>query len=274
MKRCTICLVLIVISSLFLLATEEKSIQEEKKKEKEKPLHHHVVVTATRTEQPAMQVASSASIITSRHLRQKKSPTLSEALNQVVGLDVAESGGLGKGASIFIRGANSEHTLVMVDGVDTRKVKSVYDLRRRIGMVFPLPVGHSIASQKWHHFGLRLPVPESKKDASRDSKSVRCNPVYRKAKFPVIKGHDLSHAITIDMTDSRGAPPLGLQPVEVRITDPDGETNATSDYYCAENGRLTVDFTPAVNDTRGRWTVAGADLTAGLQAEAGFEVVD
>jgi phosphate transport system ATP-binding protein len=30
---------------------------------------------------------------------------------------------------------------VMIDGVDTRRVWNVYDLRRRIGMVFPLPVG-------------------------------------------------------------------------------------------------------------------------------------
>lgn len=118
MRRITISLVLIVISSLFLLATEEKSIQQEKKKEKDKRLHHHVLVTATRTEQPAMQVASSASIITGYQLQVRKSPTISAALTQVPGLDVAESGGLGKEASIFIRGANSEHTLVMVDGVE------------------------------------------------------------------------------------------------------------------------------------------------------------
>jgi phosphate transport system ATP-binding protein len=30
---------------------------------------------------------------------------------------------------------------VLVDGMDVRKVRSVYDLRRSIGMVFPLPVG-------------------------------------------------------------------------------------------------------------------------------------
>jgi phosphate transport system ATP-binding protein len=30
---------------------------------------------------------------------------------------------------------------VLIDGVDTRRVRNVYDLRRRIGMVFPLPVG-------------------------------------------------------------------------------------------------------------------------------------
>ena len=30
---------------------------------------------------------------------------------------------------------------VLIDGVYTRRVRNVYDLRRRIGMVFPLPVG-------------------------------------------------------------------------------------------------------------------------------------
>ena len=30
---------------------------------------------------------------------------------------------------------------IRIDGVETRKMRNVYDLRRRIGMVFPLPVG-------------------------------------------------------------------------------------------------------------------------------------
>ncbi len=35
----------------------------------------------------------------------------------------------------------SRKGLVLIDGEDTRKIGNVYDLRRRIGMVFPLPVG-------------------------------------------------------------------------------------------------------------------------------------
>ncbi len=113
-----VCLVFIFFSFLLLMATEDKSNQKEKEKKKVKSLHHHIMVTATRTEQPALQVASSASIITNLELQQKKITTLPAALSQVVGLDVSESGGIGKSATVFIRGANSEHTLVMIDGVE------------------------------------------------------------------------------------------------------------------------------------------------------------
>ena len=40
----------------------------------------------------------------------------------------------------FVSGTKVEGT-VRIDGENVRKVKSVYELRRRIGMVFPLPVG-------------------------------------------------------------------------------------------------------------------------------------
>ena len=30
---------------------------------------------------------------------------------------------------------------VLVDGTDVRRIRNVYSLRRRVGMVFPLPVG-------------------------------------------------------------------------------------------------------------------------------------
>ena len=40
----------------------------------------------------------------------------------------------------FVPGAKVEGT-VKIDGENVRGMKSVYELRRRIGMVFPLPVG-------------------------------------------------------------------------------------------------------------------------------------
>ena len=82
------------------------------------------------------------------------------------------------------------------------------------------------------------------------------------------------YGITVDLVDDEGNPPRGLQPLEVTITDPNGKTNASSDYYCADNGTLILDFVPAVNDARGRWTASALDLTAGLQAETSFELTD
>src|SRR4030043_83691 len=77
-----------------------------------------VVVTATRVETPIEEIASSISIIFSKEIEEKQKTTVLEALRDVQGLDVVQTGGAGSHTSIFLRGANSEHTLVMIDGVE------------------------------------------------------------------------------------------------------------------------------------------------------------
>jgi len=76
-----------------------------------------IVVTATRTEEPAGSVPSSLTVITSDEIEKKQATTVLEVLREVPGLDVVQSGGPGKESSVLIRGGNSGHTLVMIDGV-------------------------------------------------------------------------------------------------------------------------------------------------------------
>jgi vitamin B12 transporter len=76
-----------------------------------------VVVTATRIEQPVSQVGSSVTVIQGEDLRRRGVEFLPDALREVPGLTVAQNGARGKQASIFLRGANSDQTLVLVDGV-------------------------------------------------------------------------------------------------------------------------------------------------------------
>ena len=82
------------------------------------PPQHQVIVTATRIETPAREVASSVTVITGADLDRTKAATVLEALRDVAGLAAVANGGPGSAASIFIRGANSEHILVMLDGVE------------------------------------------------------------------------------------------------------------------------------------------------------------
>lgn len=79
---------------------------------------HQVVVTATRIETPAREVASSVTVIAGADLDRTKAMTVLEALRDVAGLAAIANGGPGSAASIFLRGANSEHVLVMLDGVE------------------------------------------------------------------------------------------------------------------------------------------------------------
>ncbi len=74
-----------------------------------------VVVSATKIEAPVEEVASSVTVITEKDINKKQARSIADALKDVPALDVVETGGY---ISIFIRGANSEHTLILIDGVE------------------------------------------------------------------------------------------------------------------------------------------------------------
>src|SRR5262245_36318138 len=76
------------------------------------------VVTATRTETPASHIGSSVTVISAEELKINQYEWIYEALRQVPGVDVVRNGGFGGVTSVFIRGANSNHTLALVDGIE------------------------------------------------------------------------------------------------------------------------------------------------------------
>lgn len=92
--------------------------QEASEEKREAVAHHQIVVMATRLETSAREVGSSLTIITAEALDRTKKTTLTEILEGVVGAALVQNGGPGGAASLFIRGANSEHTLFLIDGVE------------------------------------------------------------------------------------------------------------------------------------------------------------
>jgi vitamin B12 transporter len=80
-----------------------------------------VVVTATKTETPHERLGASVTVVTEDEIREKSYTTLEEVLRHVPGVDIQRSGGLGKTASLRIRGAGAQQVQVMVDGM---RVKS------------------------------------------------------------------------------------------------------------------------------------------------------
>ena len=76
-----------------------------------------IVVTATRTEVHRSQIPSLVKIITDREIEERHVASVSDLLRDVAGLDVIQYGGPGQITSVFIRGAESKHTLVLIDGV-------------------------------------------------------------------------------------------------------------------------------------------------------------
>jgi len=84
----------------------------------ERQSKYETVVTATRTETPSSHIGSAVTVISGEELTTGQYLWLSEALRQVPGVDVVRSGSYGAVTSVFIRGANSNHTLALVDGVE------------------------------------------------------------------------------------------------------------------------------------------------------------
>ncbi|MBK7299880.1 MAG: TonB-dependent receptor [Moraxellaceae bacterium] len=75
------------------------------------------VVTATRTTQTIDNTLASVQVISQEQLAQHPSQDLGEILRFATGIDVARLGGFGGQTSIFTRGTESNHTLVLIDGV-------------------------------------------------------------------------------------------------------------------------------------------------------------
>ena len=77
-----------------------------------------LVVTATRLATPRGELASSVTVITAEDIQRKQYRSVPQALRSVPGLHVVQTGGPGQQTSVFMRGANSNHTLVLIDGIE------------------------------------------------------------------------------------------------------------------------------------------------------------
>lgn len=76
-----------------------------------------IVVTATRTEIATSQVGSSISVLTAEEIEERQYSFTLDALRAIPGITVSQNGPFGGAASVRIRGASSDQTLVLIDGV-------------------------------------------------------------------------------------------------------------------------------------------------------------
>ncbi|MGH8820807.1 MAG: TonB-dependent receptor domain-containing protein [Rhodoferax sp.] len=86
------------------------------------PSLQETVVTASRIEQSVQDALPATTLITRADIDRAQTPDLLTLLSTVAGVQIAQTGGMGSSSSIFIRGANANHTLVLVDGVPINNV--------------------------------------------------------------------------------------------------------------------------------------------------------
>jgi vitamin B12 transporter len=77
-----------------------------------------IVVSATRIETPVNEIGSSVTVITDKEIERDQKRTLPDVLRTVPGLNIVQTGGPGGKTSVFMRGTNSNHTKVLIDGID------------------------------------------------------------------------------------------------------------------------------------------------------------
>ncbi len=77
-----------------------------------------LVVTANRRANELRNVGSSITVITAEDIANRQAFSVSDLLTSVPGVDVLRTGGLGQTSTVFVRGAGSDQTLVLIDGVE------------------------------------------------------------------------------------------------------------------------------------------------------------
>jgi len=76
-----------------------------------------IIVTATRTEIPLSDAIVPVTVITREDIELSLATDLAEILRFQAGIDIGRNGGPGQATSVFMRGTESNHTLVLMDGV-------------------------------------------------------------------------------------------------------------------------------------------------------------
>lgn len=76
-----------------------------------------VVVTASRTAETADETLASVTVITREDIERTQALSVEEVLRGLAGISIANNGGLGKNTSLFLRGTESDHVLVLIDGI-------------------------------------------------------------------------------------------------------------------------------------------------------------
>lgn len=81
------------------------------------PVSENIVVSASLAPETEPAVSAPVTVITRQQIEKSGKTTVLELLREVPGVDIVQIGGPGKVASVFLRGANSTQTLLLIDGV-------------------------------------------------------------------------------------------------------------------------------------------------------------
>ena len=76
-----------------------------------------IAVTANRNALPVKETLASVTVLTRADIEKSQAPDLVDLLARQAGIDMTRTGGPGSQNSLFLRGSNSNHALVLIDGI-------------------------------------------------------------------------------------------------------------------------------------------------------------
>ena len=81
------------------------------------PISDTIVVTATRSPEALARIGQSVTVLDAADLRTRQTQAVADLLRTTPGVTIARNGPLGGITSVFIRGAESDQTVALIDGV-------------------------------------------------------------------------------------------------------------------------------------------------------------
>ncbi len=91
------------------------------------PVREEIVVTATRTEVPTSQLGANTSVLDSAEIEDRQTVSAVDLLRGLPAATVTRLGGLGTTSTLFVRGGESDHNKVFLDGVPLNEPGGFFD---------------------------------------------------------------------------------------------------------------------------------------------------
>ncbi|TWG80262.1 vitamin B12 transporter [Cupriavidus gilardii J11] len=98
-----------------------------------------VVVSAARTTQPLEEALPHTTVITRQDITDSQAPDLRSLLRAQAGVELTTTGGMGANTTLFMRGANSNQTLILIDGV---RIASASSGTAQLANILPDEIDH------------------------------------------------------------------------------------------------------------------------------------
>ena len=113
-----------LITTAMLLSLSAFAFADEQTKTELDPV---IVYSAYATPVNQDQTASSVTVLTEKEFAERNATYVSDVLKTVPGVAMGTSGGRGAVTSLFLRGANSKHTAVIIDGIRVNPADTNFD---------------------------------------------------------------------------------------------------------------------------------------------------